>query len=56
MFSILKQVQDYAKESWQAAKYIGQGLSVTFDHMQRRPKYPRETRIQIPRHMERRFR
>jgi NAD(P)H-quinone oxidoreductase subunit I len=45
MFSILKQVQDYAKESLQAAKYIGQGLSVTFDHMQRRPitvQYPYE--------------
>ena len=45
MFKILKQVQDYAKESLQAAKYIGQGLSVTFDHMQRRPvtvQYPYE--------------
>jgi len=45
MFKILKQVQDYAQESWQAAKYIGQGLSVTFDHMQRRPvtvQYPYE--------------
>ncbi len=45
MFNILKQVTDYAKESFQAAKYIGQGLSVTFDHMQRRPvtvQYPYE--------------
>ena len=45
MFKVLKQVQDYAKESLQAAKYIGQGLSVTFDHMQRRPvtvQYPYE--------------
>ena len=45
MFKVLKQVQDYAKESWQAAKYIGQGLSVTFDHMSRRPvtvQYPYE--------------
>ena len=45
MFKILKQVQDYAKESLQAAKYIGQGLSVTFDHMSRRPvtvQYPYE--------------
>ncbi len=48
MFNILKQVRDYATESWQAAKYIGQGLSVTFDHMQRRPvtvQYPYEKLI-----------
>jgi len=45
MFNVLKQVTDYAKESFQAAKYIGQGLAVTFDHMQRRPvtvQYPYE--------------
>ncbi|MBE9108971.1 NAD(P)H-quinone oxidoreductase subunit I [Nodosilinea sp. LEGE 07298] len=44
----LKQVSDYAKESLQAAKYIGQGLSVTFDHMSRRPvtvQYPYEKLI-----------
>ncbi|WP_196358173.1 NAD(P)H-quinone oxidoreductase subunit I [Nodosilinea nodulosa] len=44
----LKQVGDYAKESLQAAKYIGQGLSVTFDHMSRRPvtvQYPYEKLI-----------
>jgi NAD(P)H-quinone oxidoreductase subunit I len=48
MFNILKQVTDYAKESFQAAKYIGQGLSVTFDHMKRRPvtvQYPYEKLI-----------
>lgn len=48
MFSILKQVKEYAQESWQAAKYIGQGLSVTFDHMKRRPvtvQYPYEKLI-----------
>jgi NAD(P)H-quinone oxidoreductase subunit I len=48
MFKVLKQVQDYAKESLQAAKYIGQGLSVTFDHMKRRPvtvQYPYEKLI-----------
>ena len=48
MFNILKQVSDYAKESFQAAKYIGQGLSVTFDHMRRRPvtvQYPYEKLI-----------
>jgi NAD(P)H-quinone oxidoreductase subunit I len=48
MFKILKQVGEYAKESWQAAKYIGEGLSVTFDHMSRRPvtvQYPYEKLI-----------
>ncbi len=43
MFNFLRQVGDYAKESIQAARYIGQGLSVTFDHMRRRPvtvQYP----------------
>ena len=48
MFKVLKQVQEYAKESFQAAKYIGQGLSVTFDHMKRRPvtvQYPYEKLI-----------
>lgn len=48
MFKVLKQVTDYAKESFQAAKYIGQGLSVTFDHMRRRPitvQYPYEKLI-----------
>ncbi len=48
MLKFLKQVQDYAKESIQAAKYIGQGLSVTFDHMSRRPvtvQYPYEKLI-----------
>lgn len=48
MFKVLKQVQEYAKESFQAAKFIGQGLSVTFDHMSRRPvtvQYPYEKLI-----------
>ena len=48
MFSVLKQVGDYAKSTIQAAKYIGQGLSVTFDHMSRRPitvQYPYEKLI-----------
>lgn len=48
MLNFLKQVVDYAKESGQAAKYIGQGLSVTFDHMRRRPvtvQYPYEKLI-----------
>jgi NAD(P)H-quinone oxidoreductase subunit I len=48
MFSMLKQVGDYAKNSLEAAKYIGQGLAVTFDHMSRRPvtvQYPYEKLI-----------
>jgi NAD(P)H-quinone oxidoreductase subunit I len=48
MLGFLKQVGDYAKESLQAAKYIGQGLSVTIDHMGRRPitvQYPYEKLI-----------
>lgn len=48
MFKILKQVSDYAKGTIQAAKYIGEGLSVTFDHMSRRPitvQYPYEKLI-----------
>jgi hypothetical protein len=48
MLKFLKQVSDYTKETFQAAKYIGQGLSVTFDHMQRRPVtvlYPYEKLI-----------
>ncbi len=48
MLKFLKQVGDYAKETVQAARYIGQGLSVTFDHMQRRPvtvQYPYEKLI-----------
>ncbi|NJR65431.1 MAG: NAD(P)H-quinone oxidoreductase subunit I [Leptolyngbyaceae cyanobacterium CRU_2_3] len=48
MLKFLKQVGDYTKDAVQAAKYIGQGLSVTFDHMQRRPitvQYPYEKLI-----------
>ncbi|MGF1490951.1 MAG: NAD(P)H-quinone oxidoreductase subunit I [Microcoleaceae cyanobacterium] len=48
MLKFLNQVTDYAKDAFQAAKYIGQGLSVTFDHMQRRPvtvQYPYEKLI-----------
>lgn len=48
MLNFLKQVGDYTKEAVQAAKYIGQGLSVTFDHMRRRPvtvQYPYEKLI-----------
>jgi NAD(P)H-quinone oxidoreductase subunit I len=48
MLKFLKQVGDYTKEAFQAGKYIGQGLSVTFDHMRRRPitvQYPYEKLI-----------
>jgi NAD(P)H-quinone oxidoreductase subunit I len=48
MLNFLKQVGDYAKESVQAARYIGQGLAVTFDHLRRRPitvQYPYEKLI-----------
>lgn len=48
MLKFLKQVGDYAKGAAQAAQYIGQGLSVTFDHMRRRPvtiQYPYEKLI-----------
>lgn len=48
MLKFLKQVGDYAKEAVQSAKYIGQGMTVTFDHMQRRPitvQYPYEKLI-----------
>lgn len=48
MMRFLKQVGDYAKEATQAARYIGEGLSVTFDHMRRRPitvQYPYEKLI-----------
>ncbi len=53
MANFLKQVGDYAKGTFQAAKYIGQGLSVTFDHMRRRPvtiQYPYEKLIPSERH------
>ena len=48
MINFLRQVGNYTKETIQAAKYIGQGLSVTFDHMRRRPvtvQYPYEKLI-----------
>ncbi|MEO0408303.1 MAG: NAD(P)H-quinone oxidoreductase subunit I [Cyanobacteria bacterium P01_A01_bin.135] len=48
MLNFLKQVGDYTKGAVEAARYIGQGLSVTFDHLQRRPvtvQYPYEKLI-----------
>jgi NAD(P)H-quinone oxidoreductase subunit I len=48
MLKFLNKIGDYAKETWQSTRYIGQGLSVTFDHMRRRPitvQYPYEKLI-----------
>ncbi|NCJ06268.1 NAD(P)H-quinone oxidoreductase subunit I [Synechococcales cyanobacterium C] len=48
MLKFLNKVGEYAKETVQSAQYIGQGLSVTFDHMRRRPitvQYPYEKLI-----------
>jgi len=48
MLNFLSKVTGYAQETVQAARYIGQGLSVTFDHMRRRPvtvQYPYEKLI-----------
>lgn len=48
MLKFLNKISDYAKETVESAKYIGQGLSVTFDHMRRRPitvQYPYEKLI-----------
>lgn len=48
MLNFLSKVGDYAKGTVQAAQYIGQGMSVTFDHMRRRPvtvQYPYEKLI-----------
>lgn len=48
MMKFLSKVGDYAKDAVQAAKYIAQGMAVTFDHMQRRPitvRYPYEKLI-----------
>ncbi len=48
MMKFLSKVGDYARDAVQAAKYIGQGMAVTFDHMQRRPitvRYPYEKLI-----------
>ncbi|NJM46610.1 MAG: NAD(P)H-quinone oxidoreductase subunit I [Alkalinema sp. RU_4_3] len=45
MMKFLKQVKDYSRDAALAVKYIGQGMSVTFDHMKRRPvtvQYPYE--------------
>ncbi len=48
MFGFLKKVADYTRDAVNAANYLAQGLSVTFDHMRRRPitvQYPYEKLI-----------
>ena len=48
MLGFLKKVADYTQDAVGAAKYLGQGLAVTFDHMRRRPitvQYPYEKLI-----------
>ncbi|MFN3926097.1 MAG: NAD(P)H-quinone oxidoreductase subunit I [Pseudanabaenaceae cyanobacterium] len=48
MLKFLSKVGEYARDAVQAARYIGQGMTVTFDHMRRRPitvQYPYEKLI-----------
>ena len=48
MLDFLKKVSSYTKDAVDAAKYLTQGLAVTFDHMRRRPitvQYPYEKLI-----------
>ena len=48
MMGFRKKVTNYTKEAFGAANYLLQGLSVTFDHMRRRPitvQYPYEKLI-----------
>jgi NAD(P)H-quinone oxidoreductase subunit I len=50
MFGFLKQVGDYTRDAVDAARNLTQGLSVTFDHMKRRPvtvQYPYEKLIPV---------
>jgi len=37
MNNFLQQINSYIKEAFNAGKYLYNGLSVTFDHLQRRP-------------------
>jgi NAD(P)H-quinone oxidoreductase subunit I len=46
--TFLKRVKEYVGDAFRAAKYIGQGMGVVFDHMGRRPvtvQYPFEKLI-----------
>jgi NAD(P)H-quinone oxidoreductase subunit I len=37
VFRFTKNIEDYGNQIFEASKYIGQGFSVTFDHMNRKP-------------------
>nr|YP_010933341.1 18 kDa subunit of NADH-plastoquinone oxidoreductase [Streptofilum capillatum]WKT08549.1 18 kDa subunit of NADH-plastoquinone oxidoreductase [Streptofilum capillatum]WKT08648.1 18 kDa subunit of NADH-plastoquinone oxidoreductase [Streptofilum sp. BC4-VF8pt]WKT08747.1 18 kDa subunit of NADH-plastoquinone oxidoreductase [Streptofilum sp. ZNP2-VF4pt] len=48
MFDFLTNVKNYSQQALQAARYIGQGFAVTFDHINRAPttiQYPYERLI-----------
>ena len=48
MKNFLQQINSYIKEAFNAGKYLYNGLSVTFDHLRRRPvtvQYPYEKLI-----------
>ena len=48
MNNFLKQNNSYIKEAFNAGKYLYDGISVTFDHLKRRPvtvQYPYEKLI-----------
>jgi len=48
MKNFLHQINSYIKEAFNAGKYLYNGLSVTFDHLRRRPvtvQYPYEKLI-----------
>ena len=48
MKNFLEQINSYIKEAFNAGKYLYNGLSVTFDHLRRRPvtvQYPYEKLI-----------
>ncbi len=37
MSNFLQQINSYIKEAFNAGKYLYNGISVTFDHLRRRP-------------------
>ena len=48
MNNFLQQINSYIKEAFNAGKYLYNGISVTFDHLRRRPvtvQYPYEKLI-----------
>ena len=55
MKNFLQQINSYIKEAFNAGKYLYNGLSVTFDHLRRRPvtvQYPYEKLIPSERYRE----